>query len=78
MSMNRDEMRAAIEEFIEGGGVITKLRYASQKDQARSSRNWFHKDKALNGSGRSEKIIEDQKKKESTMIFSRDERWKEE
>ena len=78
MSMNRDEMKAAIEEFVEGGGVITKLRYATKKDQSRSSRNWFHKDKALNGSIRSEKIIQAQNKKESTMIFSRDERWKEE
>lgn len=78
MGKNRDEMKAAIESFLDGGGKITKLRYATEKDQIRSSRNWYHKDKAMSGSHRSQKIIESDKKKESAMIFSRDERWSEE
>ena len=78
MGKSRDEMRSAIEAFLDGGGKITKLRYATKKDQDRSSRSWYHKDKAMGGSHRSQKIVESEKNKESTMIFSRDERWAEE
>ena len=78
MVNKRKGMDDAIEAFLNGGGKITKLRYATEKDQNKAQRNWFHKDKAINGSARSKSIIDSEKKKESSMIFSRDERWSEE
>ena len=73
--MTRDDMARMVQEFIDGGGEVTKLRYADKKAQEKAGRMQYHKDKALAGSERSKKIIESQKKKEDSFIFSRDERW---
>ena len=75
--MTKQELADKIQEFLDGGGEITRLRYASEKDQKMARRREYHVDKAYSGSDRSKKIIESQDKKESEMIFSRDERWKE-
>ncbi len=65
-----------IEEYVKNGGRITKLRYASEKDLAKSSRKWRHKEKAENGNENSKNIIDNEKQKESTLIFSKVDRWK--
>ena len=75
--MTKDDMARMVQEFIDGGCEVTKLRYADKKAQEKASRMQYHRDKALSGSERSKKIIESQKKKEGSFIFSRDERWSE-
>lgn len=73
--MNRDEELDAIQQFLDGGGKVTKLRYATQKTQIKAHRRWHHKDKALNGNHASKSYLEKEAKKEVSMIFSKDERW---
>ena len=73
--MTKDEMSALIQEFLDDGGEITRLREASQKDINKSQRTQYHKDKAIAGSERSKDILEKQEEKEQSFIFSRDERW---
>jgi hypothetical protein len=69
-------MDDAIARFLSNGGEVTKLRYANQKDLNKSSRNFYHRDKAICGSVRSEEIISKAKQKESVLIFTREARWK--
>ena len=66
-----------IAEFLKNGGEIVKLRYASEKDQKKASRKWYHREKALCGNERSKKIIEKESEKEGLMIFSKSDRWRE-
>ena len=73
--MKRNEKKDAIQAFIDGGGEITRLRYASEKDQTKAQRRWHHKDKAIAGSERSREILDKEAAKEKSMIFSKDERW---
>ncbi len=73
--MKRNEMKDAIQAFLDGGGEVTRLRYASEKDQAKAQRRWHHKDKAIAGSERSREILDKETAKEKSMIFSKDERW---
>ena len=73
--MKRNEMKDAIQAFLDGGGEITRLRYASEKDQTKAQRRWHHKDKAIAGSERSREILDKEAAKEKSMIFSKDERW---
>ena len=47
-----------IAEFLKNGGEIVKLRYASERDQKRASRKWYHRDKALCGSSKSKEMLE--------------------
>ena len=75
--MTKDDMAKMVQEFIDGGSQVTKLRYANKKAQEKAGRMHYHKDKALAGSERSKKIIESKTKKEDSFIFSRDERWSE-
>jgi hypothetical protein len=75
IEMNRDEMSNKIQAFIEGGGEVTRLRYADQKAQNKAQRMHYHKDKALGGSERSKKAVEHEREREGNFIFSRDERW---
>ena len=72
--MNKKTMDAAIAAFFANGGEITHLRSASKKDVAKASRMAYHRDRALNGSEQSKKFLEKERKRESQMIFSRDER----
>jgi len=73
--MKRNEMKDAVQAFIDGGGEITQLRYASEKEQIKAQRRWHHKDKAIAGSEKSKEILDKETAKEKSMIFSKDERW---
>ena len=75
--MTKEDMAKMIQDFIDDGGAITKLRYADKKAQDKASRMSYHRDKAVCGSERSKKVIERESKRESNLIFSRDDRWSE-
>ncbi|MCH2669368.1 MAG: hypothetical protein MK009_05895 [Gammaproteobacteria bacterium] len=66
-----------IAEFLKNGGEIIKLRYASEKDQNKASRKWYHREKALCGNEKSKEFVEKEAKKEDMMIFSKADRWRE-
>ena len=66
-----------IAEFLKNGGEIVKLRYASEKDQRKASRKWYHRERALCGNEKSMKIVQKESEKEEMMIFSKSDRWKE-
>ena len=72
-----DELNAMVNEFLDGGGEVIRLRYATQKDIGKSRRTMYHKDKAIAGSQRSQDALEQEEAKEKTMIFSKVDRWKE-
>ena len=72
-----DELNSMVNEFLDGGGEVTRLRYATQKDIGKSRRTMYHKDKAIAGSQRSQDALEQEEAKEKTMIFSKVDRWKE-
>ena len=72
--MSREEIEMAVQKFLEEGGEVTRLRAATEKDQRKARRNQYHRDKALAGSARSQKILEAQAKKETSFIFSKEER----
>tara|TARA_A100001011_G_scaffold373541_1_gene433081 strand:- start:3489 stop:3716 length:228 start_codon:yes stop_codon:yes gene_type:complete len=73
--MNKQQMDKMIQDYIDNGGAVTMLREATKKDIDKSHRSYYHREKAVCGSERSKNIVENQKKKESHLIFSRDERW---
>ncbi len=75
MSRSKD-LDKAVQEFLDNGGEITQIRFADQKMQDKSRRMDHHRDRALNGSERSKDIIEHERMREQSMIFSRDERMK--
>ena len=66
-----------VKEFLDNGGEVVKLRYATKQDVIRAGRNTYHKDKAIGGNSKSSKYLENQEKKESQMIFSKVDRWRE-
>tara|TARA_B100000029_G_scaffold477320_1_gene522267 strand:- start:105 stop:350 length:246 start_codon:yes stop_codon:yes gene_type:complete len=76
-TMSSDELKAKIDEYLENGGEIIQLRYASEKDQKKAQRRWHHKDKATAGSEASKEVLEKEAQKEKTMIFSKTDRWRE-
>jgi hypothetical protein len=79
--MNRlsdDELNSMVNDFVDSGGAVTRLRYATQNDIGKARRTMYHKDKAISGSQRSQDALERDKEKEKTMIFSKVDRWKEE
>jgi|TARA_Y100000310_G_scaffold192771_1_gene192692 hypothetical protein len=69
----KEELESAIERFLNDGGQITKLRYASEEDQKKSRRLAYHLDRQHN-SERSKKIVEEAKQNEDNFIFSKVER----
>ena len=73
--MNKKEIEQAIQDYLDNGGEVTRLRLASEKDQRKSKTMQYHRDKALSGNERSKKIVEAQSKKELSFIFSKEERW---
>ena len=73
--MNKQEMDKMIQDYINNGGAVTMLREATKKDVDKARSKHYHQDKAMCGNERSKNIVESQKKKESHLIFSRDERW---
>ena len=76
--MTREELREKVEEYLANGGEIVQLRYAAEKDLNKSRRSFYHKDKALSGSKRSEDALVREDDKEKTMIFSKTDRWRKE
>ena len=69
--MNRDELDKAISDYLANGGEVVRLKEASKKDVAKAQRIGYHRDKALAGSERSKKFLEEEAKKEAAMIFSK-------
>jgi len=74
-AMSSDELKAKIDEYLNDGGEIVQLRYASEKEQKKAQRKWHHKDKATAGSEVSQETLDKEAAKEKSMIFSKDERW---
>jgi hypothetical protein len=74
--MTREELREKVEEYLANGGEIVQLRYAAENDLNKSRRNFFHKDKAIAGSKRSEDALAREDDKEKTLIFSKTDRWR--
>ena len=65
-----------IEQYLSNGGTITKLRYASEADQKKAERRWRHRERAENGSERSQEFLEKDSEKQKTMIFSKTDQWR--
>ena len=72
-----EELDNAIQQFLDNGGEITRIKYGDEKAQKKARTLAFHKDKALNGNQRSKDYLERERMREESMIFSRDERLKE-
>ena len=73
---NNNSIDMAIQEFLNKGGEITRLRYSDKKATEKASRMTFHHinkgDKAS-----SKEAVERARKREDGMIFSKVDRWKE-
>jgi hypothetical protein len=74
--MNKNEMDLEIERFLTSGGVIDILRYSDKKAQAKAQRMEYHRDREDRGSEKSKEFLANMRERESTMIFSKTERWK--
>jgi hypothetical protein len=72
--MTEEELEAALQQFFADGGEVIQLREATKKDQEKAARRAYHEDKALCGNQRSIEIVERERKKEASFIFSRTER----
>jgi hypothetical protein len=66
----------AVEAFLNGGGKVVRLQYASEKEVRKASRVSFHKDRATTGSEASKQFLKRREDKEASLIFSREDRWK--
>ena len=73
--MRKRNVNDAVEKFLSGGGEVTRLKSASDKDIRKSNYKFLQRDKALSGSAHSAAIVAREKEKESTFIFSVTERW---
>ena len=76
-SDHSNNIDAAIQQFLDNGGEITRIKYGSEKDQNRARTLAFHRDRALNGNERSKEFLKRERTREEGMIFSRTERLKE-
>ena len=76
--MNRNDNDNAIEQFLSNGGEITLLSYADKKSVQKAQRLHHHRSKACEGNESSKRFLEQESARESTMIFSRVERNREE
>jgi len=72
--MTEEELEAALQQFFADGGEVIQLREATKRDQEKAARRAYHEDKALCGNQRSIEIVERERKKEASFIFSRTER----
>ena len=63
----------AVQEFLDNGGEITRVRYADKKMLDKSRRKSYHLSKAHDDE-RSRSYLEREEKKESQLIFSKSER----
>jgi hypothetical protein len=73
---SNDIINDAIEEYLNNGGEVVRLRYATQKDQSTAQRRVYHEDKATAGNEVSKDALAREDAKEKTMIFSKTDRWK--
>jgi hypothetical protein len=73
---SNDKINDAIEKYLNSGGEIVRLRYATQKDQNKAQRRVYHEDKATAGNEVSKDALAREDEKEKTMIFSKTDRWK--
>ena len=76
MSINRDEMNDAIQKFLEEGGEVTRLKYANKKMQEKSARKAYHISRQSDNP-RSKEYLEREAKKESQLLFSKEDRMRE-
>jgi len=74
MSYTKEEMQRMIEQFLDDGGEIMQLKYASQKDVNKSQRKNHHMLRKHDSSASME-YCERERTRESGMIFGRNERW---
>lgn len=74
--MTRDEIDEQVAKYLSNGGEVDVLRYADKKILARASRAEFHIDRAMDGSEKSKKYLDNMRARESGMIFSKTDRWK--
>lgn len=75
--MSKLKVNAAVDKFLAEGGTVTRLKSALEKDVKKASQRFHHRDKALSGSANSKAVLNREKEKEDTFIFTRDERWTE-
>lgn len=71
----REEMNMLIQEYIDDGGEVTRLRYSDQKSCDKARRNGYHAENK-GDSLRSKEMFERECARESTMIFNKIDRWK--
>jgi hypothetical protein len=73
MPISRKEMNDAVQKFINEGGEVVQLKYANEKILNKSHRKAYHilrqEDNPL-----SKEYLEREDKKESQLIFSKDDR----
>ena len=75
--MSKDNtLDSAIQDYLDNGGEITRIRYADKKLLDTSSRKSYHLSKAHDNET-SKSYLEREEKKESQLIFTKDERMKE-
>jgi len=73
MSIGRKEMNDAIQKFISEGGEIVQMKYANEKVQNKSHRKSYHILRQ-DDNPRSKEYLEREDKKESQLVFSKDDR----
>jgi len=75
--MSQKSTEEMIAEYLKNGGKVTKLRYASEKDQKKASKRWNHREKAMNGNEKSKDFLMKEDEKQEMMIFSTIDQWRE-
>lgn len=74
-SMSRDNLKEAIDSYLNDGGEIIRLRYADKKTVNKASRMTHHLDRQ-ESSERAKEAINKEKESESKLIFSKVERYR--
>ena len=72
----RDELDNAVQDFLDSGGEVTRIKYANEKMTDKSRRKAYHLSKSYD-SEHSKEYLEREGKKESQLVFSKEERMKE-
>jgi len=74
--MSRDELNDEVQKYFEEGGEVTRLKYADKKVQDKAHRKFYHLSKE-HDSERSRQYLQKEEKKESLLVFSKEDRMKE-
>lgn len=76
--MNRitrnDEINNLVNEFLADGGEIVNIREGTISEQDRARRLQYHREKAIEGDERSQSFVKREEERESSLIFSKEER----